>query len=69
MNIKNRLEKVETILNPAEFCVCPATPKHEITFRLDGKDTQENQIADYCDYCRKPIDKTKIIVEYVEAEI
>jgi len=71
MNIKNRLEKLETAVN-SESCACPGEPLTRV-IEPDWDRTEEDyqlllaeaQRPEKCDGCGKLIDKRIIIIEGV----
>ena len=69
MNIKNRITKLEDkTKKKSGFCECPETSKFEIQYEGYKSDTlQKVVIPDFCDRCRRAIEKQTIIVEFVES--
>ena len=74
MNIKNRLEKLEKTSNlDSEFCACPREMVTSVIYPdLDRTEEEYQQLIaeaekpEYCDQCRKRIEKKLIVVEYIE---
>jgi len=72
MNIKSRLKTIESRvkINHSPFCACEnyagiSAPQTEIVFEKNGVQTIQNPIADFCERCRKPLEKQRIIVCFV----
>ncbi len=68
MNILNRIKKIEVEKTAQSFCACQNTQKHEVIYRRDGIDTLTTSVAESCDDCGKPVEKTTIIVNFVKAK-
>ena len=68
MNIKGRLKTIEgkIKINHSQFCACEDSPRVEIAIKEDDVKTIQNPIADFCERCRKPIEKRRIIIELIE---
>ena len=71
MNIKNRLERIEMKSKIKDgFCDCQGTAKHEIKYEgFKSESLQDTSIGNYCEKCRRKINKQTIIVEFVESKI
>jgi len=72
MQLKERIKRIESKvkINHSPFCACEdfagmIKPRVEVVYESDGVQTIENPIADFCEYCRKPIEKQRIIVRFV----
>jgi hypothetical protein len=72
MQLKARIKRIEAKIkiNDSPFCACESfngmiKPRVEVIFERKGVQTIENPIADYCERCRKPIEKQQIIVCFV----
>jgi RNA polymerase-binding transcription factor DksA len=73
MQLKARIKRIESKvkINHAPFCACESFDgkiysRVEVVFEKDGVQTIENPIADFCEKCRKPIEKDRIIIQFVE---
>lgn len=67
MNVLNRLKNLETKTNTSEVCECLGV-KTEIRLNVDGIETCENPLPDFCDKCRKPLEKAIIILDFTNKE-
>jgi hypothetical protein len=74
MQLKARIKRIErrVKINHSPFCACEdfagmIKPRVEVIYESDGIQTIENPIADFCERCRKPIDKQQIIIRFVES--
>ena len=74
MQLKQRIKRIESKvkINHSPFCACKnyagiSAPLTEIVFEKNGVQTIENPVADFCEQCRKPIEKQQIIVCFVES--
>jgi hypothetical protein len=72
MQLKQRIKRIESKvkINYSPFCACEdfagrIKPLTEIVFEINGVRTIEKPIADFCEGCRKPIEKQLIIVCFV----
>jgi len=72
MQLKQRIKRIESKvkINPSPFCACEdlagrIKPLVEIVYEKNGVQTIKNPIADFCQRCRKPIEKQQIIVCFV----
>ncbi len=72
MQLKARIKRIESKvkINHSPFCECKnyagmINPRVEVAYEKDGVQTIENPIADFCERCRKPIEKKRIIVRFV----
>lgn len=70
MSIKNRLLKLEKVAKPGGFCSCRNVPKVETWWQDLTKDADDHErhlmsaeVAEFCDQCRKPIEKRQIILQ------
>jgi len=70
MSIKTRLSKLEKVAKPGGFCSCRNVQKIEtwtqdLTEDADDheKHLMSNEVSDFCDQCRKPIEKKQIILQ------
>ncbi len=68
MRLKARIKRIESRvkLNHSPFCACENSPRVEIGYEDEGVQTIENPIPDFCERCRKPIEKRRIIIELIE---
>lgn len=69
MSIKNRLSKLEKVAKPGGFCACRNVPKVETWYQDLTEDADDHErhlmsaeVTEFCDQCRKPIDKRQIIL-------
>jgi RNA polymerase-binding transcription factor DksA len=72
MQLKQRIKRIESKvkINHSPFCACEdfagmIKPRVEVVYESDGVQTIENPITDFCERCRKPIEKQRIIVRFV----
>ncbi len=72
MQLKQRIKRIESKvnINHSPFCACEdfagrIKPLVEIVYERNGVQTIKNPIADFCERCRKPIEKQQIIVCFV----
>lgn len=70
MSLKNRLSKLEKEVKPGGFCSCRNVPKFEtwtqdLTEDADDheKHLMSDEVSDFCDQCRKPIEKRQFILQ------
>ncbi len=73
MQLKARIKRIESRIkiNHSPFCACKnyagiSAPLTEIGFERDGVRTVDKPVADYCEKCRKPIEKKQIIICFVK---
>lgn len=73
MNIKNRLKKLETIIDPSTVCVCSPQARYEVYLQDLGEDAESDDpvlsgepVPDVCPACRKRIEKKNITVQLVD---
>jgi hypothetical protein len=69
MNLKHRIKRIESKvkINHSPFCACEdfagmIKPRVEIVLEDKGVQTIKNPIPDFCERCRKPIEKRQIII-------
>jgi hypothetical protein len=74
MQLKARIKRIESRvkINDSPFCACESYkgkvyPACEIVLETNGVQTIENPVADFCERCRKPIEKQQIIVCFVKS--
>ncbi len=69
MNLKHRIKRIESKVkfNSSEFCACENSPRVEVGYENKGVQTIQNPIPDFCDRCRKAIEKRQIIIRFVES--
>ncbi len=72
MQLKARIKRIESKvkINHSPFCACEdfagmIKPRVEVIFERKGVQTINNPIPDFCELCRKPIEKQQIIVRFV----
>lgn len=76
MNIKQRINKIETRADSSGFCGCKETRFCE-TYRQDLTSDAETTepvpmsepVPDFCPRCGRAVDKKIIIVQFVESKI
>ena len=73
MNIKTRLKKLETVIDPPSVCVCYPQARYEVYLQDLGEDAESNDpvlsgepVPDVCPDCRKQIEKNSITVQLVD---
>ena len=74
MDISSRLKKVErrVKINHSQFCGCEdfpgmLKPRVEIVIEDNGIQTIKKPIPDFCERCRKPIEKRQIVIQLIES--
>jgi hypothetical protein len=69
MRLKQRIKQIESKIkiNSSEFCACENSPRVEVGYENKGVQTIENPIPVFCERCRKPVEKRRIIVCFVES--
>ncbi len=74
MRLKARIKRIESRIkiNDSPFCACKnyagiSAPLTEIVFERHGVRTVDNPVADYCEKCRKPIEKKQIVIQFVKS--
>jgi len=72
MNLKHRIKRIESQvkINYSSFCACDdfpgmIKPRVEIVYEKNGVQTIKKPIADFCERCRKQIEKQQIIIQFV----
>ncbi len=72
MQLKQRIKRIESKvkINHSPFCACEdfagmIKPRVEVAYEKDGVQTIQNPIPEFCERCRKPIEKQRIIVCFV----
>jgi len=65
MQLKARIKRIERKINHSPFCACESSPRVEFALERNGVQTIENPIANFCEKCRKPIEKQQIIFCFV----
>jgi hypothetical protein len=75
MRLKARIQRIESRIkiNHSPFCACKnyagiSAPLTEIVFERNGVRTIDNPVADYCEKCRKPIEKKQIVICFVKVK-
>jgi len=69
MQLKARIRRIESKIkiNSSDFCACENSPRVEVGYENKGVQTIQNPIPDFCERCRKPIEKRQIIIRFVES--
>ena len=74
MQLKQRIKRIESKikLNRSQFCACEdfpgmVKPRVEIVIEDKGIQTIKKPIPDFCERCRKSIEKRRIIIQLVKA--
>jgi hypothetical protein len=69
MQLKQRIKRIESKvkINYSAFCACENSPRVEIGYEDEGIQTIKNPIPDFCERCKKPIEKRQIIIRLVES--
>jgi len=69
MRLKARIKRIESRIkiNHSPFCACANSPRVEVVFERNGVQTIDKPIADFCEKCRKPVEKKQIIICFVKS--
>jgi len=74
MQLKARIKRIESKvkINHSPFCACEdfagmIKPIVEVVYENDCVQTIKNPVPDFCEKCRKPIEKQRIIVCLVKS--
>ena len=72
MQLKARIKRIESRvkINNSPFCACESYkgkvhPRCEVILEDNGVQTITNPVADFCEQCRKPIEKKQIFIHLV----
>ena len=74
MQLKQRIKRIESKvkINHSPFCACEdfagmIKPRVEVAYEKDGVQTIQNPIPEFCERCRKPIEKRRITICLIES--
>ena len=73
MQLKARIKRIESKIkiNHSPFCACEdfagMIKRVEMVIEDRGIQTIKNPIPDFCEKCRKPIEKRRIILRLIES--